>query len=634
MAYDAFISYSHGADARLASVLQAALQRFAKPWWKLRALDLFRDETGLAAASSLSGAILAALEESRFFIFLASPGAARSKWCRAELAHWLTRKSPETLLLVRTEGTIAWSDAAGDFDWAETDALPRDTLAGAFATEPFHLDLSWAKSADQFDAREPRFQSVVAKLAATLHGKSLEAIAGEELRQHRRTRRVTAAAVASIGLLALGASAAAVTAYQARQAAERNLADAMESAHTLVVEVASAVKDFRGVPLYRIEAILAKAEAIHARLDRPDAPDGLRHRRAVMLGAFVEAYLALGRTKEALARAEAMRRTMAGVAARDPGHDGKQRDLAVSHSHIGDVLSARNDDAGALAAYRRARDILAPLVARAPGEPAWQRDLGLAHERIGAILLDRNDFAGAQASLRARHAIAAALAQRDPGNELWERDLAMSHEGLGDLRRRQRDFDGAMAEYRARNRIIDRMAARGTRSTILLRDRMIGHALVADILFAQGDRRGALAERRKSLALAQELADGDRDNADYGRDLGLAQLKYGVVLAAVGEFDPALAALQAAIAALAPLAQRSPDDAGPLPDLFAAWAETGLIHLDRRDGAAAAKAFAAALPVIEKLIALQPGNPAWTRDRDWLRGRIEAAEAAARDAAE
>ena len=73
MAYDAFISYSHGADGKLAPALQAALHRFAKPWWKLRAVNVFRDGTSLAAAHDLSEAIKTALADSRFFIFLASP---------------------------------------------------------------------------------------------------------------------------------------------------------------------------------------------------------------------------------------------------------------------------------------------------------------------------------------------------------------------------------------------------------------------------------------------------------------------------------------------------------------------------------------------------------------------------------
>lgn len=225
MEYDAFISYSHRADGQLAPVLQGALQRFAKPWWKLRALDIFRDETGLSAASSLTGAILRALERARHFVLLASPTAAASKWCRAEIAYWLERRSPETLLIVLTEGTIRWDDAAGDFDWAATDALP-ETLRGFFDAEPFYLDLAWVRRADELDARDPRFQSVVAKLAATLHGKSLEAVSGEDVRQHRRTRRVATAAVACIGALGVGAAGAAGLFLDQREEARRQEARA------------------------------------------------------------------------------------------------------------------------------------------------------------------------------------------------------------------------------------------------------------------------------------------------------------------------------------------------------------------------------------------------------------------------
>jgi hypothetical protein len=45
MSYDAFISYSHAADGLLAPRLQDGLQRFAKPWWRRRALHVFRDES-------------------------------------------------------------------------------------------------------------------------------------------------------------------------------------------------------------------------------------------------------------------------------------------------------------------------------------------------------------------------------------------------------------------------------------------------------------------------------------------------------------------------------------------------------------------------------------------------------------
>ncbi len=53
MRYDAFISYAHAVDDRLAPALQAALQRFAKPWRQRRALRIFRDQSSLAAAPEL-----------------------------------------------------------------------------------------------------------------------------------------------------------------------------------------------------------------------------------------------------------------------------------------------------------------------------------------------------------------------------------------------------------------------------------------------------------------------------------------------------------------------------------------------------------------------------------------------------
>jgi hypothetical protein len=43
--YDGFISYSHAADDLLAPRLQSGFQRFAKPWWKRRAVRIFRDES-------------------------------------------------------------------------------------------------------------------------------------------------------------------------------------------------------------------------------------------------------------------------------------------------------------------------------------------------------------------------------------------------------------------------------------------------------------------------------------------------------------------------------------------------------------------------------------------------------------
>jgi hypothetical protein len=76
--YRGFISYSHAADDRLAPALQSGLHRFAKPWYRLRAMRIFRDKTGLAVTPELWGSIQKALADAEYFILLASPQAAQS----------------------------------------------------------------------------------------------------------------------------------------------------------------------------------------------------------------------------------------------------------------------------------------------------------------------------------------------------------------------------------------------------------------------------------------------------------------------------------------------------------------------------------------------------------------------------
>ena len=73
-AYDAFLSYSHAADGRLAPALQAGLRSLAKPWYRLRALRVFRDKTSLSASPELWAPIERALAQARFFVLLASAG--------------------------------------------------------------------------------------------------------------------------------------------------------------------------------------------------------------------------------------------------------------------------------------------------------------------------------------------------------------------------------------------------------------------------------------------------------------------------------------------------------------------------------------------------------------------------------
>jgi hypothetical protein len=220
MTYDAFISYSHAADGRLAPAIQSALHRFAKPFYRLRALNVFRDKTGLAATPALWGTIEAALQQSRYLILLASPEASQSEWVNKEVTWWLDNRSSDTLLIVLTAGDLRWNTAARDFDWRTTSSLPA-LLAGRFTEEPLYVDMRWARTRSDLSVRESRFLDAVLDLAAPLHGKAKNDLAGEDIKQSRIVRSVSIAAVVILAVLA-------GIAWQQRNEAQRSAALALE----------------------------------------------------------------------------------------------------------------------------------------------------------------------------------------------------------------------------------------------------------------------------------------------------------------------------------------------------------------------------------------------------------------------
>jgi hypothetical protein len=167
--YDAFISYSHAGDAKVAPALQRGLQRLARPWNRRRALEIFRDETGLSVSPALWGSIRSALDEAEFFVLLACPESARSSWVNREIQHWLTKHSAARLLPVVTGGGWIWDPRTNDFDWERSTAVP-PALRDVFAEEPRHLDLRWARTTPELDLRPGRFREAVAELAAPMHG--------------------------------------------------------------------------------------------------------------------------------------------------------------------------------------------------------------------------------------------------------------------------------------------------------------------------------------------------------------------------------------------------------------------------------------------------------------------------------
>jgi len=229
--FDAFISYSRGADAPLAGALQQALHRFDKPWNRLRAVRVFRDDASLAANPRLWGAIERALDASRYLILLASPAAAESVGVAREVRYWLENRSEDDLLIGLTGGELRWVPGEG-IDAAGTTALPA-ALLERFTTEPRYVDLRWVRDVADLSLRNPRFQDAVAEFASPLRGKPKDVLIGDDVRQHRRTVRLRNSAIVAPTTLFVASVVAAIRALQASREATRERDVARSRLHAI-----------------------------------------------------------------------------------------------------------------------------------------------------------------------------------------------------------------------------------------------------------------------------------------------------------------------------------------------------------------------------------------------------------------
>ena len=328
-AYDAFISYSHARDKPIATALQSVVQKLGKPWYRRRALRLFRDDTGLTATPHLWPSIERALERSRFLILLASPEAAISPWVEKELAWWINHNGAETVLVALTDGELSWDGEAGDFRLSPPPPLP-PALKDRFAEEPRWIDLRSYR--DGASARDTKFADLAADFAAAIHGVPKEDLLSQEVRQQRRALRLAWSGVGTLILFLALAGWQWRTAEAQRQRAEHTLALTTQTANNLVFDLAQKLRN-KGLPAAVGADILDRASKLQTQLAASgETSPALSRSQAAALDEKAKRLLTLGKTEDALAAAKQANDIDQALAASNPDVALYQEDLSVSYT--------------------------------------------------------------------------------------------------------------------------------------------------------------------------------------------------------------------------------------------------------------------------------------------------------------
>jgi tetratricopeptide (TPR) repeat protein len=547
LTYDAFISYSHSKDKPTATALQSVVQKLGKPWYKRRALRVFRDDTSLSATPNLWPSIEHALGQSRFFILLASPEAAASQWVKKEVAYWLEHKSTDTLLFAVTDGKLTWDNSVSDFDWSEATPLP-PVLAGRFPTEPKWVDLRAYRNGANL--RDAKFTELAADFAAAIHGIPKDDLLSQEVRQQRHALTLAWSAATSL-IIAAGAASwqwnAAIKSQRLAVVeatrADRNFGAAKSTIDAVIFDLAQGLKDVEGMRVETVRQILGRAEAAVDQLaSRTENIPDVRNSQAAMFTLFSDTYLKLGATQLAADYARKATNILRDLAAQDPGNTQLLRDQSASLERVGDVYRYQGDLSDALAAYREGLDIRRALAVKDPGNTQLWGDQSLNLERIADVLVLHGDFDGALAAHREGLAIRRGLAVKDPDNTGWRRAVSVSLNRVGDVLALQGDLGDALAAHREGLDISRALAVKDPDNTGWRRDISASLESIGIVLMLQGDLSGAMAAYRESLGIARELVAKDPGNTQWRRSVSSSLTKLGNVLGAQGNLAGAMAA--------------------------------------------------------------------------------------------
>ena len=528
--YWAFLSYSHR-DAKWGSWLHKALESYRPPKQLIgtatergpvpkRLAPIFRDREELASATDLGASINEALSASACQIVICSPSAARSHWVNEEILAFKRLGREDRIFCLIVGGEPNASDAPSQqeqecFPPALRYRLGADGNLSTIRTEPIAADARAGK-----DGRG----NAKLKLIAGILGLGFDALRQREL--HRRQRQLLAiAAGAFAGMVVTSGLAAA--ALIARATAQRQTLIAQREAET-----ARQTTTFL-VDLFRIsDPSEARGNSLTARevLDKGAArvETQLAHQtqiQATLMDTLGTVYMGLGlygQAKPLLETATAKRRALP---------PDEHAELALSLSHVGDLLTLRAEYPGAESAYREAIALQRSL----PGGERTDMELAKSLFGLGAELVERGHYPEAERTLhdalalqqrifpganpdtaRTLQVLARAVDQRDLNEAIPLAQSAVAmHRALWGAQPHP-DFAAALNDLGLM--LYDKgdygQSVRLLQESMAMNRRLLGEKHpeiatslnnIASVLHDEGDLAGAESGYRQSLAMRREL---------------------------------------------------------------------------------------------------------------------------------
>ncbi|MEM7351475.1 MAG: protein kinase [Acidobacteriota bacterium] len=589
----------------------------------------------------------------------ATEGSSTLSGTRLYLAPELLTGRPPTIQSdIYALGVMLYQVAVGDLErplapgWERDvdDPLLRQDIADFADGRPSYRPRNALEVADRLRTLGQRRAAHQAEQRARYEAEEAERRAARQARRAARRRRLFTVATVVGAAFLLVVSLLAVQAVRARAAAERDRGRAERLIDVLLGDLHENLEKIGRLDL--LEQAARGSQAYFDSLDGRATSSAVTVKRGATLLNIGDVFLKQGDTEAAHASYDAARQLFADGTARQPAADDLRNGLRRSRVKLGWALSRQGETAAALEMLQAAASEAERLLAQAPGDTDRQAGLGecqfwicfleeqqgnleaaLATCRAALDSLPTSDqateapwrhalltldtrtlIAGtlrslskgdeALAELEATRQLAQRLASEDPGNRIWPRKLAWTRFQTGVLHLTQRDDpSAALAELTAA-----RDAYRHLRTTDPTQSRWSDTLaeilnIIAKVELQQGEARSALQTVRRALAILEPLVDRDPHGRIRLAALARVFQTEGRIHSSLGDLTAAIAAFAAAVELYERLVAIADDD--PNPQNFLSWSHLQLGDAYAQHGAPdeAAEAWKRALEIIHAITA-------------------------------
>ena len=200
--------------------------------------------------------------------------------------------------------------------------------------------------------------------------------------------------------------------------------------------------------------------------------------------------------------------------------------LAQAYEGKAQMLTHRNDLAGATTMQAESLELAKQLVSRAPS-PSSQTLLSFAHKRLGALLIAQKKYAQALTEYEAAQSLDELLIAAHPGDANARYAITFTYSDMGYIYRKQGDLTAALTNYRK---------ALGIRESFAKADPHDDHAnsgvartcgYIGDILLDQKKPQDALQYHLRELAILNQQPLRAVNNHQLGADIADASWSVG-----------------------------------------------------------------------------------------------------------